>query len=276
MTGGTPELCTVVMSYRNEDTVIEAVDSLKDQDVPLEVVVSHSGGGETPQLMARAGVACVASERRRLPGAARNAGVAATTAPFVSFLEGDCTAAPGWAEGRLARHRAGAVAVGSALEPFDPGLCSRAAFLVEHSARLPLSAPPHDVLHGVSFARSTLERFGPFPEDMLVGEDTEVTKRLVGDGIEIEWAPEVVTVHRYPTTVPGLLVESWARGRRRAWTRMAERGRRALARDAIGAPSEAARRALRAGAPVSRMEVWTVLPLMWASAAAKTAAIVLF
>jgi Glycosyl transferase family 2 len=276
VTGETPELCTVVMSYRNEVTVLEAVRSLLDQDVPVEVVVSHSGGGETPEVMAREGIACVSSERRRLPGAARNAGVAATTAPFVSFLEGDCLAAPGWAAGRLARHCAGAMAVGSALEPFDGGRCSRAAWLVEHSARLPLRTVPDAAQHGLSFARSTLERFGPFPEDMLVGEDSEVTSRLLASGIEIEWAPEVVTMHRYPTTIPGLLADSWARGRRRAWTRIAERGRRTLARDAIRAPSEAARRALRPGAPVSRMEVWTALPLMWASAAAKTAAIVLF
>lgn len=263
------------MSYRNEGTVIEAVASLRDQDVPVEVVVSHSGGGETPDFMARAGVACVASERRRLPGAARNAGVAATTAPFVSFLEGDCLAAPGWAEGRLARHRAGAVAVGSALEPMDPGPCSRAAWLVEHSARLPLEVPVLSFLHGLSFARSTLARFGPFPEDMLVGEDTEMTKRLLAGGTEIEWAPDVVTVHRYPTTVHGLLAESWTRGRRRAHTRLVERGRRTLARDAIGAPSRAASRALGADAPVSARQVCTALPLMWASAASKTAAIVL-
>ena len=259
----TPELCTVVMSYRNERTVLEAVASLRDQDVPLEIVVSHSGGGDTPELMSRAGIACVASERRRLPGATRNAGVAATTAPFVSFLEGDCLAAPGWAAGRLARHRAGAVAVGCALEPLDPGPCSRAAWLVEHSARMPVS-PPYDALHGVSFARSTLARFGPFPEDTLVGEDTEVSHRLLESGTEVEWAPEVVTVHRYPTTVHGLIGEAWARGRRE------------LASDAIRAPSRATRQALRADAPVSTAEVCTVLPLMWASAASKTAAIVLF
>jgi len=272
----TPELCTVVMSYRNERTVLEAVASLRDQDVPLEIVVSHSGGGDTPELMSRAGIACVASERRRLPGATRNAGVAATTAPFVSFLEGDCLAAPGWAAGRLARHRAGAVAVGCALEPLDPGSCSRAAWLVEHSARMPLQAPPHDARHGVSFARSTLAQVGPFPEDMLVGEDSEVSHRLLESGTEVEWAPDVVTVHRYPTTVHGLIAESWARGRRRAHTRIAERGRRELASDAIRAPSRATRQALRADAPVSTAEVCTVLPLMWASAASKTAAIVLF
>jgi hypothetical protein len=264
------------MSYRNEHTVLEAVISLLDQDVSVEIVVSHSGGGETPEFMERVGVACVASEERRLPGAARNAGVAATTAPFVSFLEGDCLAAPGWAAGRLARHRAGAVAVGSALEPFDTGTCSRAAWLVEHSARLPLQAAPDAAQHGLSFARPTLARFGPFPEDMLVGEDSEVTKRLLASGTEIEWAPEVVTVHRYPTTVHGLIADSWTRGRRRARTRMAERGRRTLAFDAIGAPQAAVARALRPEAPVSPAQLCTALPLMWAGAASKTAAIALF
>ncbi len=144
---------------------------------------------------------------------------------------------------------------------------------MEHSARLPVAVPPRDPLHGVSFARATLERFGPFPEDILVGEDTEVTKRLVRNGIEIEWAPEVVTVHRYPTTVRGLIAESWARGRRRGRTLIAERGRRELASVAMDAPEQAARRALQAEGLVSPREVRTVVPLMRASAATKAAAI---
>src|SRR5919197_6499172 len=111
-----PELAVVVLSYRNEATILAAVDSLLAQDVELELVVCHSGGGPTPELLARErpGVRVLSTEGRWLPGAARNVGIAATRALYVAFLAGDCEALPGWAAARLARHRAGARAVASA------------------------------------------------------------------------------------------------------------------------------------------------------------------
>ena len=136
-----PELCAVVMSYRNHDTVLAAVDSLRSQSEPLEIVVSHSGDGATPELLAEHGVRCVASDDRRFPGAARNAGIQATAAPFVSFLAADCLATPGWAAARMTRHRAGAKAVANSLAPAEDDLCSRAAWIFEHSSRLPLVDP---------------------------------------------------------------------------------------------------------------------------------------
>ncbi|MDQ3936800.1 MAG: glycosyltransferase family 2 protein, partial [Actinomycetota bacterium] len=95
------ELAVVVLSHGNDDTILAAVDSVLAQDEPVELVVSHSGPGRVQDLLP--GVRVVASSQRRLPGAARNAGVAATSAPFVAFLSGDARARPGWVSGRLAR-----------------------------------------------------------------------------------------------------------------------------------------------------------------------------
>lgn len=57
---------------------------------------------------------------RLLPGAVRNLGIAATSAPYVSFLAADCRAERGWAAGRLAAHRAGAPAVSGIMSPGPP------------------------------------------------------------------------------------------------------------------------------------------------------------
>src|SRR5436190_16720652 len=134
-----PALSVVVLSYRNEKTILAAVDSLLDQDEPVEVVVSHSGGGDTPALLRRCrpGVRVEGSAARRLPGAARNAGIAASRAPFVAFLAGDCRASPGWAAERMKRHRAGALAVACAMAPAgEPRAPSLASHLLQHSDRM--------------------------------------------------------------------------------------------------------------------------------------------
>src|SRR5207248_375707 len=111
-------------------------------------------------------VEVVASPVRRLPGAARNAGVAASQAPYVAFLAGDCLALPGWAEARLERHRAGAGAVASALVPLERSGPAWASFLLQHNTRMAhLRMAPH-FLFGVSYTREVLEEHGPFLESL--------------------------------------------------------------------------------------------------------------
>lgn len=269
----TPELCAVVLSYRNEETVLAAVDSLRAQSEPLEIVVSHSGGGPTPELLARRGVTCVASPHRRLPGGARNAGIAATRAPFVSFLAADCLATPGWAAARMARHRAGVMAVANSLAPAEDDLCSRAAWIFEHSSRLPRTDPPiPDGLHGVSYARELLDARGPFREDVLSGEDTQMNKGILAAGVEIEWAPEIVTLHRYPTSAAKTVLDAWSRGRRRARASTRSYGRPELIwKTAISLP-RAVSRARKARPRVPAAELGTALPLITACWAAKLSA----
>ena len=212
-----PELAVVVLSYRNEDTILAAVDSLLVQGVSLEIVVSHSGGGDTPALLARRrpGVRVLSSDTRRLPGAARNAGVIAVRAPYVAFLAGDCVACPGWAAARLARHRGGAAAVASSLLPLSRRPAAIASYLLQHSYRMPHAAPAFFQLEGVSYARTVLDEHGPFSEELELGEDTALNARLVMAGIDIAWAPEVVTANSYPVSIRRLLKDQYRRGRLR-------------------------------------------------------------
>jgi hypothetical protein len=220
-----PDLAVVVLSYRNEETLSDAIDSLLAQEEPLEIVVSHSGGGPTPEILARRypQVRVTATPERRLPGAARNAGIAITGAPFVAFLAADCRAEPGWASARIARHRAGANAVSSALLPVAHTPASVASYLLTHSWRMPhlrhVGAPfarlHHRPTPGVSYSRKLLDRPAPFSEDLLAGEDTLLNDRLQDDGVEVVWAPEVITTHSYPTGVVDMLSDQYRRGRLR-------------------------------------------------------------
>ena len=267
-------MCAIVLSYGNEDSILEAVDSLLAQDVELEVLVSHSGGGATPEMLkTRPGVDVVSSTARRLPGAARNAGVAATVAPLVSFLAADCVAAPGWAAGRLRRHQAGAQALASALLPYRQTASARAMWLVEHAGRMPLAQPGSGGLHGVSYTRELLREHGPFPEDRLIGEDTYMNDRIAGAGVEIEWAPEVVALHRYPTSLGPALAQSFDRGTRVGRDAHLDLSRLRRAYRAASAPRRGVRRALEARDYVTLGQLGTTLPLIFACAAAKSAGV---
>ena len=206
----TPELCVVVLSYRNE------AGGRPRPSIRCSVRASRwrslcrtREAGRRRSCSPRGrGSRVVAAAERRLPGAARNAGVAATSAPFVAFLAADCVAGPGvggragWlaiGTGTVAvRHPGGAVGRGRV----------RARALAQR-ARPPASTARPDgrgAARGFVRPRGCSERHGPFPENGLVGEDTLAERgECSRQGVEIAWAPEVVTRHRYPTSLGAAL-----------------------------------------------------------------------
>jgi glycosyltransferase involved in cell wall biosynthesis len=213
-------LSVVLLSYKNHDTVLAAVDSILNQGQEVELVVSHSGGGPTPSLLARERpqVRVVASEKRRSCSQARNAGVAASRAPFVAFLEADCLAEPGWVAGRLREHLAGADAVASAItNAFPHSRSAWASHLLRYQQRRPDTPAAQRLMLGLSCRRDTFSRFGFFREDLPGGEDSEFTARLRQE-LEIVWAGDVRTAHRNAKDPIGLMRDHFRRGFRNART----------------------------------------------------------
>lgn len=216
------EICTIVMSYQAQPTTRDAVLSLLAQDRPGEIVVVNSGGGTLEAVLGdlRERVLLVESAGRLLPGGARNAGVRNSTAPIVCFLAADCLAADHWYAERLASHNAGHDAVASALLPTPKdGIvtpAARASYWATHWRRMPETPAEMASLHGISYTRQLLDRFGPFREDLLVSEDSLYNNMIADAGIVPFWNPGVVTLHEYPHTVTGALLKQFERGRRMA------------------------------------------------------------
>lgn len=259
---GAPQLAVVVLSYRDQPTIVGALDSLASQGVELELVVSHSGRGRTPQLVAAAHprVPVVESASRRLPGAARNAGIDATTAPFVAFLAADCVAQPGWASARVARHEAGAAAVASAMAAPAAPAAALASHLLQHWSRMPHRTPRATQRFGVSYSRAVLEQLGGFREDLAIAEDAELNARVLAAGMPIEWAPDVLLAHAYPQTARELAADAFARSRRRAAVGSRPARRLALAGRALAAAPAGFATAVAPESPVPRLRLFAALP----------------
>lgn len=268
-----PRLAVIVLSYREGHRITAALDSLLAQDVPLEIVVSHSGGGSTPRLIATAypAVRVIATFERRLPGAARNAGLAATGAPFVAFLAADCVAERGWASARLARHEAGAAAVASAMAAPAAPIPALASHLLQHWSRMPHRVPRPPARFGVSYARALLEGLGGFREDVAIAEDAELNVQVLAAGVPITWAPDVLLAHAYPQTVRALVADAFARGRRRAAVGVRPARRLALAGRALAAAGAAVATALAPNSPVPSRRLARALPQLALGAGAGAA-----
>lgn len=217
-----PELACVVLCYRGQREVVDAVRSIENQGTACEVVVVNSGGESPERLLKAAGLSAPAlllhTDEHLLPGGARNVGVLTTKAPYVAFLAADCIAEPGWVRARLARHRAGSPMVSSSIVNANPGSVSAlASYLTLFSRRMPGTPVSEALLYSVSYARALLEKIGPFRDDLRGGEDTEHLQRAAGLARPV-WAPEVRTAHRNPTTPVTLVRDQCARGARAART----------------------------------------------------------
>jgi glycosyltransferase involved in cell wall biosynthesis len=226
------DLSVVVLSFQNEHTVLAAIDSLLGQDPVPEIVVSHSGGGPTPELIARErpGVRVVATDRRRSCSEARNAGILAAREQFISFLEADCLAEPGWVAGRLRAHRDGAPVVASAITNASPESRSAwASHLLRYQRRFPEAEPTERLMLGLSCDRGVFERFGSFRDDLPGGEDSEFTERIL-DEVPITWCGDVRSAHRNATSPTELMRDHYWRGVRNARTSLRLSGRAHTAR----------------------------------------------
>ncbi|WP_217572167.1 glycosyltransferase family 2 protein [Mesorhizobium sp. GbtcB19] len=211
-----PDIAVVVIGFRAPAELAAAVRSVLDQNIPLEIVVVNSGGGNAKALLTDGGidVRVIDVEERLFAGAARNRGIAATKAPFIAFLADDCLACPQWAEIRVLRHRDGAAAVASAIVNSHPRkLVACAAYLVTYMRRLPGLPAEKAQRYGVSFDRKLFDRYGLFDERMISGEDTEFMARLP-EALRPVWEPRVLTVHRNETRLLALLADQYGRGRR--------------------------------------------------------------
>lgn len=209
-----PELACAVLSYRDEPFLVDAVRSVLDQSVPVEVVVVNSGGGDPAGRLAAAGldVAVHNFAHRLYPGAVRNVGIDQTSARYMAFLAADCVATPGWAAARLRAHRAGAAAVASAPTNASPDSSTAwASLLLQHNRRLAVTRPGQRLYYSISYDRTLFERFGKFREDLRAGEDTEFNARFQEQASPV-LATDAMTAHRYPTELRTMLRDAFRRG----------------------------------------------------------------
>jgi hypothetical protein len=197
-------------------------------------------------------VPVVEHEARLLPGAARNAGLAATVAPFVAFLAADCRAEPGWVAARIAAHQAGAAAVASSVtNPCRKNLPAWTSYVALFNRRMPGTLATEALLYGASYRRDVMARCGGFREDLRTGEDTELHARL---GAPIAWVPAVRTAHQHPLTCTALTADQFRRGRRSvaAWQNLRGPRRLTVAANALLRAPGGLLRAWRAAEPGDR------------------------
>lgn len=212
------DLTVIIIGFRAQKTLASAVASVIEQDVPAEIVVVNTGGGD---VRASLGpyldhIRLIEIDEPLYVGAARNVGVDASRARFIAFLAGDCLAAPGWCSIRLHLHRAGALTVATPVMPeVRATLVAEAGNRLLYWGRRPETPLAWIAPFGRSYHRRLLDLVGPFAPGVRINEDA-LLNRAADRIASATWASGAITRHRDPATLLGLLRAQVRRGANRA------------------------------------------------------------
>jgi glycosyltransferase involved in cell wall biosynthesis len=199
-----PPVVSVVIPTRGRAAYLEVtLDSLLAQraGVEYELVVVDDGGG----VAQRPGVRYVTHPQRRGLNVARNAGVRASRAPLIAFVDDDVLVPPGWLAALVAGSErfADAEAFGGPIRARFEGHAPRACGREEPPiTTLDLGPADREADHvwGANFAvrRSAIERIGPFDESIVRGhgDEEEWLERLRAAGGRIVYLASAGLEHR--------------------------------------------------------------------------------
>ena len=204
---------TVVIPAKSAPGPLRAVLRALPADLP--VVIVDDGSAEPLAALATPDgrVQVLRHDSSRGPAAARNAGAAVVSTPWIAFLDADTMPADNWIGellGRIQRLQEGNSA------PTDPIVLAAprihplpgsglGAWFEERACALDLGSAPSEVGIGrpVSYVPSAamlvdaaaFRRVGGFDESMAVGEDVDLVWRLAAAG-RVRYLPDVRVGHR--------------------------------------------------------------------------------
>lgn len=211
----TLKVAVIIPHYNDVPRLRRCLDALAPQvDADVEVVVADNASTEDlgPALACHP-FARVVIQPERGAGPARNAGVAATTAPWLMFIDADCIAAPDW----IARGRAVAAedaVIGGRVDVFHetpPPMSGAQAFETVFAFRMRRYLEEQNFLGAGNLvtSRSLFDAVGGFRP--AVSEDKEWSRRAHAAGFRLVYDDDLVVSHPSRSDWPSL---------RRKWRRL--------------------------------------------------------
>lgn len=203
----------VIPVHGGADEFERCLASVAAEGLPVTVVDDASGqpdASRIKQIATDYGARLIVHEENGGPGAARNTGFAATTAPFVAFIDSDAVASPNWVS-RL-RPVFDDPAVGAAGPRVRPDVQGTTPIELYEETRseLDMGADPSRVVFGVpvgwlptasAMVRRSAVTDPPFEPGMRVGEDVDLFWRMDEAGWTVRYVTDVVNHHRVRTSL---------------------------------------------------------------------------
>ena len=215
-----PRLAVVIPHYNDTARLARCLAALDPQVAReigdgIEVVVADNASTEDlGPVLSRFAWARLVIQTEKGAGPARNAGAAATAAPWIAFLDADCRPAPDWIAQvrRIADGDAQAV-TGGRIDVFDetpPPRSGAEAFetVFAFDQAGYIRDKGFSVTANLVTARAVFDRTGPFRVGL--SEDLEWCRRATAEGARLVYDPDLVVSHPTRQDWPAL-ARKWRR-----------------------------------------------------------------
>lgn len=210
-----PTVTVVVPVYNGAMTIAACLESLAAQTYPANryeiVVVENGSDDDTAAVVARYPVRLFHNEVRG-PAAARNRGIQESQSELIAFTDADCIVSPDWLEELVKPFLDPAVgAVGGDIQPYrHKGRTHVELFSDEYSPWATYLSGEHEFLPQIytpnaAYRRTLLNAVQGFNEQMLTGEDVEISWRIqMATNTKFAYTAQAVVYHHHRSTRQGL------------------------------------------------------------------------
>jgi glycosyltransferase involved in cell wall biosynthesis len=212
-------MISVVLPVRDGLPWLDAqLDALVAQhcDGPWEIVVADNGSSDGSVAAAQgwadrdARLRVIDASKRRGPSAARNAGVRAAHGDLLAFCDADDVVQPGWLQACVDALAQADVVAGT----YDMAtLNGRGPAETAPAGTSQLGFLPAGLAANLAVRRLAFEAVGGFAEDLVVGEDIDLSWRLQLEGFQFAVARRAVVAKREPAGLAPLFRMGLSYGR---------------------------------------------------------------
>ncbi len=202
----TPDIAVVIPTFQRAQALVRLLDELTNQSLPPErfevLVVDDCSTDDTVTSVEELAqkvpyrLRVFRTPKNHGPAAARNIGWKESEAPFVAFLDDDCTPSVGWLEAGLAAFQAQprlGVLQGATLLPLGADTSVLNEWWV---CRLVEAPTPWFEGCNLFISRRALDVTGGFDEEIrYYGEDCAAGWRVLEAGFDRDFAPDAWVTH---------------------------------------------------------------------------------
>lgn len=215
---------SVVLAVRDQARFLgDQIACLAAQDYrgDWELVVADNGSSDGSARVAREAGRSVpalrvldASERRGASHA-RNVGAAAAQGDLIAFCDADNQARPGWLRGMVAAAQSADIVTGRFMVNSlnDPDRAAWVGVPPTHGPMRALQFMPFASGGNSAYWSDVFARLEGFDEDLVAGEDVDISWRAQLHGYRLGFAGEAVMDRRCPARLSALLRQHWRYGR---------------------------------------------------------------
>lgn len=210
-----PKVSIIVPVYNGASTIAACIESLLAQDYPAHaydiIVVENGSTDSTPEIVAQYPVRLF-HHTIRGPAAARNFGIARSTADIIAFTDADCIAHPRWIAELVKPYQDPVVGgAGGAILAYDhPGrnfveMFSETNAPLVNFVKGAVEFLPRLYTANASYRKHILDEIGGFNPHIITGQDVDIAWRVqLQTGTQLHYAPEAIIYHHHRATKRGL------------------------------------------------------------------------